>query len=154
MSDAKQKMVTEDNLDQGALPQLLGYQLRRAQFVVFGQFQETLAERFVTPGQYGILTLIGRNPGLTQSALARAVGVERSTMVAVIDKLEKADFVERRPSPVDRRSYALVLTEEGTKLLGELEPLVQKHDEHISTILNPVEKANLLELLTRLCDNI
>jgi len=154
MAEAKPKKIANEDLDQGALPQLLGYQLRRAQFVVFGQFQKTLAKRFVTPGQYGILTLIGRNPGLTQSALARAVGVERSTMVAVIDKLEKAQFVERCPSPVDRRSYALMLTDEGNKLLLELEPLVQKHDDHISTILNPEEKANLLELLTRLCDNM
>ena len=154
MAEAKRKRKAKADLDQGALPQLLGYQLRRAQFVVFGQFQKTLAKRFVTPGQYGILTLIGRNPGLTQSALARAVRVERSTMVAVIDKLEKAKFVERRPSPTDRRSYALVLTDRGQKLLGELEPLVQKHDAHISTILNSDEKGKLLELLTRLCDNM
>ncbi|MCW9034874.1 MAG: MarR family transcriptional regulator [Alphaproteobacteria bacterium] len=141
-------------LDQGVLPDLIGYQLRRAQFVVFSDFQKTLAERYVTPGQYGVLTLIGKNPGLTQSALSRAIGIERSTMVAVIDKLEGANFVERRPSPSDRRSYALMLTEEGEKVMADIEPLVERQDNSISEILGPEDKAKLLELLTRLCDNM
>ncbi len=151
----KSKPSTKDiPLDQGVLPDLIGYQLRRAQFVVFSDFQKTLAERYVTPGQYGVLTLIGRNPGLTQSALARAIGIERSTMVAVIDKLQKANFVERRPSPSDRRSYALMLTEDGEKVMAEIEPLVERQDNRISDILGSQDKAKLLELITRLCDNM
>lgn len=138
-------------LDQGLLPQLIGYQLRRAQFVVFSEFQKIMADLDVTPGQYGVLTLIGRNPGLTQSALARAVGVERSTMVAVIDSLQKNKFVERRPSPVDRRSYALVLTEHGMKKLAELDPLVARHDEEVSAALTGEDKETLMRLLEQVC---
>jgi len=148
---AKPRKGDPADLDQGLLPGLLGYQLRRAQFVVFSEFQKVMADLDVTPGQYGVMTLIGRNPGLTQSALARAVGVERSTMVAVIDGLEKGGFVERRPSPVDRRSYALVLTDGGMKKLADLDPMVADHDTHVSAALSSEEKASLMELLERVC---
>lgn len=148
---AKPRKGDSTDLDQGLLPDLLGYQLRRAQFVVFSEFQKVMADLSVTPGQYGVMTLIGRNPGMTQSALARAVGVERSTMVAVIDGLEKNGFVERRPSPVDRRSYALVLSDAGMKKLADLDPMVAEHDKQVSATLSVTEKASLMELLERVC---
>jgi len=148
---AKSRKGNPEDLDQGLLPELIGYQLRRAQFVVFSEFQKVMADLEMTPGQYGVMTLIGRNPGLTQSALARAVGVERSTMVAVIDGLEKNKFVERRPSPVDRRSYALVLTETGEKKLAELDPMVALHDKEVSSVFTPEEKATFMALLEKVC---
>jgi len=147
----KSRKGKPEDLDQGLLPELIGYQLRRAQFVVFSEFQKVMADLEMTPGQYGVMTLIGRNPGLTQSALARAVGVERSTMVAVIDGLEKNKFVERRPSPVDRRSYALVLTDAGEKKLAELDPMVAQHDKDVSSVFSPEEKATFMVLLEKVC---
>ena len=67
-----------DDIDFDVLPGLIGYHLRRAQVAVFAHFADSIA-RQATPGQFGVLTLIGVNPGLTQSALASAVGIERST---------------------------------------------------------------------------
>ncbi|MBT4941193.1 MAG: MarR family transcriptional regulator, partial [Rhodospirillaceae bacterium] len=97
------------------LPTLIGYHLRRAQITDFNGFLKSTSKLQITPGQFGVALIISANPGLTQSALARAVGIERSTMVAVIDALESRGLVERRPSPVDRRSYALVLSDQGVE---------------------------------------
>ena len=66
----------------------MGYHLRRAQISFFNEFENSMVGFQITPGQFGVITLIALNPGLTQLALARAVGIERSTMVAVIDVLE------------------------------------------------------------------
>ena len=75
----------------------MGYHLRRAQISFFNDFENSMGGVQITPGQFGVITLIAANPGLTQSALARAVGIERSTMIAVIDVLEKAKFGGKAP---------------------------------------------------------
>ena len=104
----------------------------------------------ITPGQFGVITLIAANPGLTQSALARAVGIERSTMVTVIDVLESRGLVERRPSPVDRRSYALVISAEGSDMLEQLKPMVLEHEKRVTANLDSEERSQLLRILSKL----
>ncbi len=138
------------NLDYDILPTLIGYHLRRAQIGVFNDFVRTMSREYVSPGQFGVLTLIGANPGLSQSALARAVGIERSTMVAVIDTLEARGFVERQPSPVDRRSYALMLSENGGTLLEKLKPQVYGHEDAVAKDLSLEEREELIRLLSKL----
>ncbi len=68
-----------DDIDLGVLPDLLGYQLRRAQLLVFQSFSKYLQARQVTPTQFAVLVLIGANPGLTQRVLSEAVGTDQST---------------------------------------------------------------------------
>jgi len=140
----------QEEIEYDLLPSLIGYHLRRAQIAVFNDFAREMADVQITPGQFGVIVLIGANGGLTQSALARAVGIERSTMVAVIDTLESRGIVERRPSPVDRRSYALALSDDGSKLLDRLKPMVRAHEARIAGELSGAEKQSLLDLLKRL----
>lgn len=137
-------------IDYGILPGLVGYHVRRAQIAVFAEFNRTMAEHQITPGQFGVLTLIGGNPGLTQSALAKAVGIERSTMVAMIDGLEVRGLVERRDSPKDRRSHALVLSAAGEARLEQLKKLVLRHERQILADLSLEERQTLIGLLSRL----
>jgi DNA-binding MarR family transcriptional regulator len=140
-------------IDFDVLPTLLGYHLRRAQITVFNDFVKTMSEVQITPGQFGVALLICSNPGLTQSALARAVGIERSTMVAVIDALESRGLVERRPSPLDRRSYALVLSDQGNALIEKLRPMVSSHEDRIAANLSDEERAQLIALLSKVADD-
>jgi len=58
----------------GALPERIGYALRRAQLAVFQDFVQTMAELDVRPAQYSVLLLIGINPGVSQTALGRGAG--------------------------------------------------------------------------------
>jgi DNA-binding MarR family transcriptional regulator len=131
------------------LDDLLGYHLRRAQAAVFNDFMRAMAEDQITPGQFGVLTLIDRNPGLNQSALARVLGIERSTMVAVIDRLERRRLVARRESAADRRSNVLGLTAQGKALLAAIEPKVRRHEERIAAGLDAGEVRVLIDLLRR-----
>jgi DNA-binding MarR family transcriptional regulator len=144
--------TASDRLDFDILPQLLGYQLRRAQLRMFTDFASAMAEVQITPGQFGVLVLIEANPGSSQSALARAIGIERSTMVAVIDTLEGRSLVERRASKVDRRSNALVLSAAGTAMMNTLRPMVQDHEDRIAGNLKSTERRQLIDLLRRLPD--
>ena len=126
------------------------YQLRRAQIRFFDEFENSMRGVHITPGQFGVIALIAANPGLTQSALARAVGIERSSMVAVIDVLESRRLVERRPSPGDRRSYALVLSTEGSNMLEQLKPMVLEHEKRVTASLDSEERSQLLRILSKL----
>src|SRR4051812_35248532 len=123
----------------GILPELVGYHLRRAQGAVFQDFVPERASFDATPGQFGALQVIAANPGLTPSGLAKASGIDRSTVVAVIDRLEQQDLVVRAPSPTDRRSHALRLSEGGAGALAQLEARVRSHEERIAGALTPDE---------------
>jgi len=136
-------------LKAGMLDTLLGYQLRRAQSAVFGEFMQTMVDDKVTPGQFGVLVLIEENAGLNQSTLAKTLGIERSTMVGVIDGLENRGLVERRKSLTDKRAHALTLTDQGNKLLGSIKPKVKDHENRIAGDLNAEELETLMELLKR-----
>ncbi|HEX7967659.1 MAG TPA: MarR family transcriptional regulator [Stellaceae bacterium] len=134
----------------GMLTTLLGYHLRRAQIAVFQHFTETMGAAEITPGQFGVLTVIDSNPGLSQTQLGNALGIDRSTVVAVIDRLESRGLVVRAASPSDRRSHALRLSEDGAHLLRRLEELVRAHERRIARDLSAEDKAHLIDLLERI----
>ncbi|MDJ0949757.1 MAG: MarR family transcriptional regulator [Alphaproteobacteria bacterium] len=140
----------EKDVDLGLLPGLLGYQLRRAQLRVFQSFAEAMGAFEISPGQLGVLVIISENPGLNQTRLARALGIDRSTMVAVLDGLEQRDLLARTPSPTDRRSHALLLTKAGERLLQDVRPVLEAHEDRIAASLSKDERAMLLSLLRRI----
>jgi len=136
-------------LDQGLLPRLVGYQLRLAQLAVFRDFDRATADLGLTPGRFGMLVLIEANPGVTQSELARAVGLDRSTMVALLDQLEDRRLVSRRQGE-DRRTNGLWLTATGRRLLGKMKRRVAAHEARVAARFTRAERELLLDALRRL----
>jgi DNA-binding MarR family transcriptional regulator len=136
-------------LASGMLPGLLGYRLRLAQQTVFRDFARSVAE--LSPGRVGILLLIDANPGVTQSRLAQAVGLDRSTMVGLIDTLEDRALIQRRRGE-DRRTNGLWLTRPGRRLLGGLKRRIELHEKRVAARLSAAERAQLIALLEKLSD--
>lgn len=145
---AKQKTPPEVNF--GCLPDLVGYNLRRAQSAVFQHFAETVSSHGVSPGHFGVLVFIEANPGMSQTMLARALGVDRSSIVPVIDHLEGEGLVTRRKKPSDRRTHELHLTSFGESRLVGLKSSVMEHDEEIARSLSAGEKRNLIVALGKI----
>ena len=133
----------------GLLASLLGYNLRRAQVAVFQNFTEMVGASELTPGQFGVLVVIDANPGLSQTQLGNALGIDRSTVVAVIDRLESRGLVVRQSAPGDRRSHALHLSDSGRATLRRLTERVRAHEREIARHLSAEELAHLIELLGR-----
>jgi DNA-binding MarR family transcriptional regulator len=138
---------TNPPLKPGILPGLLGYRLRLAQQALFRDFAATVGE--LPPGRVGILLLIEANPGVTQSRLARAVSLDRSTMVGVLHALEANGLVERRRG-ADRRTNGLRLTARGRGRVATLKRRIQRHERRVAARLSPTERARLLSLLAKL----
>lgn len=138
-------------LSYGLLPQVLGYHLRRTQVAIFRHFSRTVAAKAdITPGLLGMLQVIAANPGLAQSRLAEAMEVDRSTIVKVVDQLQARGLIVREPSPHDRRSYCLRLTEGGTTELRRMEALMLEHEDDFTQVLSAEERQLLIDLLVRL----
>ena len=131
----------------GPLPALLGYRLRLAQQAVFRDFAASVGE--LSPGRVGILLLLEANPGVTQSGLARAVSLDRSTMVGIVDMLEGRGLVERRRGE-DRRTNGLWLTAEGRTTVARLKRRIQAHERRVAARLSAEERGQLLALLEKL----
>jgi len=134
-------------LKPGPLPGLLGYRLRLAQQAVFRDYAAAVPE--ASPGRAGILFLIEANPGVTQSRLAQAVGLDRSTMVGVLHALEARELVERRRGE-DRRTNGLWLTRSGGALVASLKRRIRVHERRVAARLTAAERAQLLALLEKL----
>jgi len=139
-------------VDLGMLPQLLGYELRLAQRAVFADFASTV-EREISPGLFGMLVIIDANPGLKQTELSIAVGLDRSSIVPAIDRLEARKLVLRKISEIDRRSYGLFLTRAGSKLLVRMRRQVLIHEARVAKRLTGQERTILMSLLERLIRN-
>lgn len=133
----------------GLLPGLLGYRLRLAQQAVFRDFASSVGE--LSPGRVGILLLLEANPGVTQSRLAHAVSLDRSTMVGVVDMLEGRGLIERRRGH-DRRTKGLWLTDEGRALVARLKRRILAHERRVAAHLTAQERTQLLALLEKLSE--
>jgi DNA-binding MarR family transcriptional regulator len=142
--------VRGQTLDSGLLPELLGYHLRCAQVAVFQHLNATFRDLDITGPQFGTLLLIDANPGVSQSSVADALRFDRSTLVQIIDRLERRGLVVRQMSPSDRRSNALRLTLTGTELLAELKERAFEHEDVIARNLTADERRTLIRLLERL----
>jgi DNA-binding MarR family transcriptional regulator len=136
-----------DGLDHGILTDLVGFHLRQAQIAVFRDFAATMGALDITPGLFAVLVLIESNPGLKQTQLAKAVHLDRSTVVSVVDSLERRGLVRRRTVAHDRRSNALELTAAGCALLRTLKRRVTAHERRLAGGLSARERTLLTALL-------
>ena len=84
-----------DDVGLDALVGHAGYAVRRFQIWIFQDFIKTLGEVDIRPTQYSVLTVIGANPGLSQMAVAKRLGIERARLVHLLDALEQRKLVKR-----------------------------------------------------------
>ena len=153
MSASQARVIDEDqpHARHGCMDDELGFHLRRSQVAAFKHFaQAVTATEGITPGLYGMLQVIANTSGLTQSALAEAMDVDRSSIVKVVNQLEEKGLIVRDAVPTDKRSYHLRLTIHGKQSLRRVEEAVKRQDRDFSANLSDAERATLIGLLKRL----
>lgn len=134
----------------GDLEGFIGYNLKRAYVVVSTDFRRIMGKNGLAPRQFSALSLIVQFPNITQSELARKLGIERSGLVAIIDDLEGRGFVSRQPVPGDRRVQALSATTGGQAAYAEAHKMVMAHEAELLSDLSPQEVETLVGLLQRI----
>ncbi|MEH2514506.1 DNA-binding MarR family transcriptional regulator [Bradyrhizobium sp. AZCC 1610] len=125
-----------------------GYAVRRFQIWIFQDFIRTLAAVDIRPTQYSVMTVIGANPGLSQMAVAKRLGIERARLVHLLDSLEQRELVSRLRSATDRRSHALHLTARGRTALAQFRRLAAEHERHVADKIGKENRERLLQILS------
>src|ERR687892_752939 len=114
---------------------------------------EVLASIGLTPALFAVLNVIGAREGAIQQELGSALGIDRSTMVSLIDQLESAGLAKRRPSVKDRRAREIAITPKGRRLLQRSRGLISHVEDEVLGGLTEGERRELLALLRRALDS-
>jgi DNA-binding MarR family transcriptional regulator len=134
------------------LAERVGYLVARVHWMFHHQGQATLdtVGGGLSIKHFGALSVIADEGPLSQQLLGERMQVDRTTMVAVIDDLERTGMVTRHRNPSDRRAYALEATDAGRAWeKSALTGLLAVQDEILSP-LDDVERKQLTALLQRL----
>lgn len=143
-----------DQIDFGPLANWVGFHLRIAQTASFQAFTREARSVEVSPGRFATLMLIGRNPGISQTALAAANGRDKSTLTPILEDLVKRGLIAREKLKTDRRSYQLTLTDAGRKMLDQLTACAKRHDDNLDRIIGKKDKAAFLRVLQNIATEL
>jgi len=89
------------------------------------------------PRGYQVLSAASRGVVGSQLSLAQHLGVDRTVMTYLLDDLEAAGLIERRPDPADRRARHVVITEQGVELLATLDERLRAAEAQLLAPLDP-----------------
>ena len=143
-----------EGIDYGPLAEWLGFHLRMAQISSFQAFAREVGEVDLPPGRFALLTLIGRNPGISQTVLSRAAGRDKSTLTPALRDLKRRGLIARDRLARDKRSYHLTLTPDGEATLQRLNECAARHDRNLDRIVGPRDKPRLLRLLRKIMSGL
>src|ERR1700687_439060 len=139
-----------DPIRYGPLEHWVGFRLRMAQAASFQAFAREVEDVDLRPGRFATLTLIGCNPGISQTGLSRANGRDKSTLTPVLDDLVRRGLVRRVRTPADRRTYQLTLTPSGERMLQRLTDGARRHEDRLDRMLGAKDRQVFLEILRRI----
>jgi MarR family transcriptional regulator, transcriptional regulator for hemolysin len=114
---------------------------------------DALASVGLTPALFALLNVIAAREGAIQQELGSALGIDRSTMVSLVDQLEAAQLAQRRPSATDRRAREVAITPKGRRLLQRARRLISQVEDEVLAGLTADERRELLALLRRALDS-
>ena len=103
----------------------------------------------LTPALFAVLNHLQANDGAIQQEIGSAMGIDPSTMVALIDRLERAGRVRRRPRPQDRRAREVSLTPKGRRTLARARDLAAQVEDDVLQGLSRTERHQLVALLRK-----
>jgi DNA-binding MarR family transcriptional regulator len=110
---------------------LTGFHVRLAHASLYRHFSRAMAELKLTQKQTAVLELIAANPGCSQVDLAASLGMDRATMMALVEGLEKRGLIGRSISIVDRRRHDLHLTELGADTVARARAVIDRHEAEL-----------------------
>jgi DNA-binding MarR family transcriptional regulator len=128
----------------------LGYLLGRAHLEHRAIAERGLAPLDLSGKGFGALILLVQEGPLSQQRLGQRQGVDRTTMIAVVDELESVGFVDRRRDPRDRRAYALQATAKGRRVLQRAAEATERAEDEFLAPLPEADRQRLKRLLRAL----
>lgn len=127
-----------------------GFLARRVHQIHVSLFSELCAPFGVTPVQYSLLSALAGREEADQTTLSRIVALDRTTTTGALKRLVARGLVKRGTSATDRRSQSCSLTEEGRRMLVEMEASARKAHAATVEMLSPEEQHHLIEAMKKI----
>jgi len=151
-------MATRDSQDDASAGQVsdaglrafLGYTIKRTDNVILSNIAAVLKPLDLRVVTFSALVLVGDNPGLRQSQLADALGIERPNLVVIVDELEGRGLIRRDRVPTDRRAYALTVTAVGKSLCEAASAAVRTREDALLDGISAAERKQIEGLMRRI----
>jgi DNA-binding MarR family transcriptional regulator len=128
----------------------LGYLLKHANLRFSALSTSALAPFGIDGREWAALVSLHDEDPLSQREGARRLGIDRTTMVALVDELESKGLVERRPHPDDRRKNIVALTAKGRETLVRAARAVGKAEQRFFEPLSQADVLRFKNILRRL----
>jgi DNA-binding MarR family transcriptional regulator len=148
-SKQEQKAEAPPRMPLNARP---GYLVRRLHQIHSAIFLEECQEFAITPVQYGLITALLANPGIDQVTLGGEVGIDRTNVADVLNRLSERGLVRRERSKTDRRSMVAFLTKEGESVAENMYDSMRRAQDRLLSPLRPEFRSAFLAMLTELID--
>ncbi|WP_297507183.1 MarR family winged helix-turn-helix transcriptional regulator [uncultured Caulobacter sp.] len=131
----------------GLLERSPSHLLHRVLQLALDIYAEECGEAGVTQRQFAVLAAVAENEGVTQTALVRATGIDRSTLADMVARMITKGHLERQRSSEDARANSVRLTDAGREALEAIRPMVTMADARILALLKPSKREGFLDLL-------
>jgi DNA-binding MarR family transcriptional regulator len=102
--------------------------------------------------EFGVMVRIHDTPGLDQNSLAEWMALDRTTISALVFRLEQQGLIERAVNGADRRARVLRLTRAGSALHDRMRPRTEAAQQHILAVLPPAERRAFTDMLARVIE--
>ena len=112
--------------------------------------EEALAGLGLQAKQVGVLTLIADGGPKSQKEIGDRLEIDRTTMVSLVDGLEKSQLVTRNADPTDRRVFLVTLTPKGRRTLKNAQKMMLSTETKFLRKLSGTERKQFLNLLVTL----
>ena len=136
--------------DIGELDSILGFHIRLAHGAVYRHFTESFSDLGLTQKQVSVLWLIDDHPDISQAEIGRRLQIDRATIMAIINRLQKRHYVERGRSARDGRQQTLHLTPAGREALIGARQCILGHEQWLKARFSDDEIEALIGMLRRI----
>jgi DNA-binding MarR family transcriptional regulator len=133
-------------------PSTLAFLLSQVGIHASKRFAEQIAAADLNPPLFRVLNLVAAAEGRSQQAIAAAIEIPPSRMVALVDEAEQRGLVERRPEPKDRRVRALFLTARGKRCLARGREIAAQHEKELTRGMSATDRKLLVSMLQQIVD--
>ena len=107
----------------------------------------------LTSSQWKVILALNLFNGISQKELAGKIYVDGSTLVPIIDKMEKGGLVERKPDPNDRRNNLIFLTKKSKSTVDSIIKIILELRKEFYKGITQEEQKNVKMILKKIVDN-
>jgi DNA-binding MarR family transcriptional regulator len=142
-----QPVPAASSLPQGGGEHRLGYLLKHAQARFTRLITVALEPLGISSREWAALLCLDEQHGHSQKEVADLLGIDRTTMVALVDELQASGLVKRHPQPDDRRKNIVTLTRKGREIMERGAVLIDDCERQFLAVLSKTDAEQLKNAL-------